>query len=98
MPALDRTIAPRAIDDPNRSKIKHLTEMIGINAHLMAQDPLQEVFLLLRCQLVAGRATAVLTLHIHTMSASGKSWPERLPILERCLAAVEDWAALDLVA
>ncbi len=39
-----------------------------------------------------------LTLHVRTMSATGKPWPERLPILERALTAVEDWAALDLVA
>lgn len=39
-----------------------------------------------------------LALHIGAMSASGEPWPSRLPILHRCLTAVEDWAALDLVA
>jgi hypothetical protein len=70
MPVLDRTVAPRAVDDPNRSEIKHLTEVIGINPRLMAQDPLPEVFLLLWCELIVGRATAVLTVHALSLPGS----------------------------
>lgn len=39
-----------------------------------------------------------LALHVHAMSASGRPWRQRLPTLQRCLAAAEDWAALDVLA
>jgi hypothetical protein len=37
-----------------------------------------------------------LALHLMAMKAQGGGWPERLPILERCLTAAEDWDAADL--
>ncbi|MBF6192149.1 MULTISPECIES: phosphotransferase [Nocardia] len=38
-----------------------------------------------------------LTLRVIGLEQSRGSWPARLPILERCAAAADDWAALDLL-
>jgi hypothetical protein len=37
-----------------------------------------------------------LALHVRRVMAEGRPWPDRFPILERCLAAIHDWNALDL--
>lgn len=36
-----------------------------------------------------------LALHLHGIAQEGRRWPERFPILERCVAAIEDWESLD---
>ncbi|MET9025949.1 phosphotransferase [Nocardia sp. NPDC004168] len=38
-----------------------------------------------------------LTLHVIGLEQSRGSWPARLPILERCAVAADDWDALDLL-
>lgn len=40
---------------------------------------------------------APLALHLVAMKAQGRNWPDRLPILERCLAAADDWDALSVL-
>lgn len=52
---------------------------------------------LLRTALLWNLATP-LTLHLMNVSIRGVPWPARFPILERCLAAIDDWRALDPVA
>lgn len=37
-----------------------------------------------------------LTFHVIAVMTRGKAWPQRFPILERCLAAIDDWDALKL--
>ncbi|WP_460404256.1 phosphotransferase [Actinophytocola sediminis] len=38
-----------------------------------------------------------LALHLVTIQTRGTRWPRRLPILERCLSAAQDWDALELL-
>ncbi|MGK8502656.1 phosphotransferase [Nocardia asiatica] len=38
-----------------------------------------------------------LALHVISLERGGGGWPTRLPILERCVAAADDWNALDLL-
>lgn len=48
-----------------------------------------------RAALIWNMATP-LTLHLVRMATRGEEWAERFPILERCVAAIEDWDALRL--
>ncbi|MFD5000336.1 phosphotransferase [Streptomyces buecherae] len=37
-----------------------------------------------------------LALHVMAIQQRGREWPARLPIVERCLAAIDDWDAWDV--
>jgi len=37
-----------------------------------------------------------LALHVLGIMTQGKKWPDKLPIMERCLAAIGDWDAMEL--
>ncbi len=41
--------------------------------------------------------SAPLALHIVEVMTQGYKWPARLPILERCLAAIDDWNATEVL-